>query len=63
MSLNITKLLDKIRCHIPQFYALLRNKNHSFTIISNDCWTAEVYIDNNIQCILCGFIAYGTLSN
>lgn len=49
MNLNITLLLDKVRYLIPRFYALLRNKNHSFIVISNDCWAAEVYIDTNIQ--------------
>lgn len=42
------KIIDKIRLFIPHIYALLRIKNKSFTIISNDCWGAEVYKETNI---------------
>ena len=49
MNNTIVKIIEKIRTYGPHIYSLTRNKNKSFTIISNDCWGAEVYIDTNTQ--------------
>lgn len=46
---NIKTILDKVRLSIISSYKIKRNQNRSFTIISNDGWGTEVYIDTNIQ--------------
>ena len=50
-------ILDKVRLSIISYYEFGRNQNRSFTIIFNDCWGAEVYVDTSIQYLtpLCGF--------
>lgn len=49
MNKTLLKVIEKIRAFLPHLYSLIRNKNKLFTIISNDCWGAEVYIDTNTQ--------------
>ncbi|GIU70317.1 MAG: hypothetical protein KatS3mg002_1553 [Candidatus Woesearchaeota archaeon] len=44
----IKKTIEKIRIFIPHIYNLLRNNNKDFTVISNDCWGAEIYKDTNL---------------